>query len=84
MQSMVPALSSLNFWDPVDRLEFELDTHALGDFFGHINVKADDFVGLIAVSHGRESVVQTEDQGLGILNFFQRLGRRWRPWRSRW
>ena len=46
---------------PVDGLEFHFQAQALGGFLGHVDVKADQLVLLVAKTHGREVVVQADD-----------------------
>src|SRR5690606_24231050 len=45
---------------PVDRLEFNFDTQALGCFAGQINVETDQLILLVTKTHGREVVVKAD------------------------
>ena len=49
---------------PVNGLEFHFHAQALGRFLGHIDVKSDQLVLLVAEAHGGEIVIQT-DHNLG-------------------
>ena len=50
---------------PVDRLEFDLQAQALAGFLGHVDVETDDLVVGVAETHGREVVIQADDDLAG-------------------
>src|SRR5690606_16849563 len=50
---------------PVDGLELDLDVHAARGLARHVDVEADELVVLVAKAHGREIVVQPDDDFLG-------------------
>ena len=56
---------------PVDRLAYELDAQTRAHFPCDVDVEAYDLSVLIPVAHGREGVVEAEDEGAPVQNVLE-------------